>query len=88
MVVQIENTHTLLRNFTIFCKYLLIHRNNDCSGTAYKIFYFILFLTLNIRLNLALEGVLSDVFCIVHWGVSGLPTSYSPHQADLGMISL
>ena len=28
------------------------------------------------------EGIVSDVFCMVQWGVFGLPASYSPHQAD------
>ena len=28
------------------------------------------------------EGVSSDVFFLGHEGVSGLSTSYSPHQAD------
>ena len=28
------------------------------------------------------EGIVSNVLCLYHWEVSGLSTSYSPHQAD------
>ena len=36
--------------------------------------------TLNIHLNTF--SYVSVMFCLVPWGVSGLPISYSPHPAD------
>ena len=33
-------------------------------------------------LNSVPVGVVSDVNLLGHWGVSGLATSYSPHQND------